>query len=203
MNFKKKIEIYMKKNEEINIKIKNNRIVILSNFNQDHYEKIIKKAKKIKFLLVDCDGVMTDGGMYYTEDGGELKKFNTRDGMGISLLREKGIIVGIITGERLDLIRRRAEKLGVEELFMGINNKMDVLNKILEKYNTKYEEIAYIGDDLNDLDIIKKVGLSFCVKDAVEKIKKLSDFIIDKNGGEGAIREVAEIILNAQKIKDK
>ncbi|MBV4428317.1 acylneuraminate cytidylyltransferase [Clostridium tyrobutyricum] len=174
--------------------------IIVENLLKKRYNKknsqFREKAKKIKAVFMDCDGVLTDGGMYYSEKGDELKKFNTRDGMSIQLLKEKGYIVGIITGEKCELVSRRAEKLNIDELYMGIKDKISVINLILKKYNLSYDEIAYIGDDINDVEIIKKVGLGCCVRDGMKIVQDSSDYITKKNGGHGAVREIVEMILN-------
>lgn len=154
-----------------------------------------KITKKIKCVLADSDGVLTDGGMYYSENGDELKKFNTKDGMGFKLLKEAGIITGIITGENRELVRRRAEKMKVDEVYLGIQDKMKVLDEICTKYHLDYEEVAYIGDDINDLEVIKAVGLGCTVKNGMECVKEVAKIITDAKGGEGALREIAEIIL--------
>ena len=154
--------------------------------------------KKIKCVLTDSDGVLTDGGMYYSENGDELKKFNTKDGMGFKLLRESGIMTGIITGENIELVRRRAEKMKVDEVYLGIQDKMKILDEICSKYNLKYDEIAYIGDDINDLEVIKTVGLGCTVNDGMECVKEVANVITKAKGGEGAVREVVEIILKAR-----
>jgi N-acylneuraminate cytidylyltransferase len=154
-----------------------------------------EKARKIKCLLTDSDGVLTDGGMYYSENGDELKKFNTKDGMGFRFLREKGFLTGIITGENIDLVRRRAEKMKVDVLYMGIQDKRKALDEICEKYGLEYEEIAYIGDDINDLEVINTVGLACTVNDGMQCIKEAADYITNADGGKGAVREVVELLL--------
>lgn len=150
---------------------------------------------KIKCFLTDSDGVMTDGGMYYSENGDELKKFNTKDGMGFKLLRDAKIITGIITGENIELVRRRAEKIKADEVYLGVHNKMEILNEICSKYDLKYEEIAYIGDDINDMEVIQKVGLGCAVFDGMECVKNVAKVVTQAKGGEGAVREIAEMIL--------
>lgn len=150
---------------------------------------------KIKCVLTDNDGVLTDGGMYYSENGDELKKFNTKDGMGFRLLREAGIITGIITGENIELVKRRAEKMKADVVYLGIQNKLDIIDKICSKYNLNYEEIAYIGDDINDLEVVRTVGLGCSVYDGMECVKEAAKIITKAKGGEGAVREVAEMIL--------
>lgn len=157
--------------------------------------ELIERLRKIKLLITDSDGVLTDGGMYYSEKGDELKKFNTRDGMGVQLLREIGIKTIIITGENIDLVKRRANKLGIDEIYMGVKDKEPLVREISIKHKLKLEEIAYIGDDINDLDAIKLVGLGCCVADGATKVKKASRYITKVKGGEGALREVAELII--------
>lgn len=159
---------------------------------------VIEKLKNIKCLLTDSDGVLTDGGMYYTENGDELKKFNTKDGMGFKLLREAGFITGIITGENIELVRRRAEKMKVDEVYLGIQDKLKTLNEICTKYDVKYEEIAYIGDDINDIEVIKAVGFGCTVNDGMQCVKDVADYIANVKGGQGAVREVVELILKTK-----
>lgn len=150
---------------------------------------------KIKMLLTDSDGVLTDGGMYYSETGDEMKKFNTKDGMAFQLLKNNGIIVGIITGEERELVRNRANKMKVDELHMGIKDKIQVVRSLCKKYDIGMDQVAYIGDDINDLDVIKEVGFGCSVNDAMECVKNIAKYVTKTNGGSGAVREVAEIIL--------
>lgn len=150
---------------------------------------------QVKMVLTDSDGVLTDGGMYYGESGEELKKFQAKDGMGFQLLREKGILTGIITGEKNGLIQRRAEKLRVNELFMGVSDKLSVVRQIAEKYHLQLSEIAFVGDDVNDLECMGACGFSACPSDAVGEVQRAADYICLKKGGKGAFREVAERIL--------
>ncbi len=149
----------------------------------------------IKMLLADCDGVMTDGGMYYSEQGDEIKKFNTKDGMAIQRLRNYGIRFGIITGEDIELVRRRAEKLKADECYIGVPDKVVVLNEICEKYGLDYQQIAYIGDDCNDVNVLKKVGFPCSVPNGMPEAREVALYVTSVQGGEGAIREVAELIL--------
>lgn len=161
------------------------------------FKKIpMEDLSKIKILLTDSDGVLTDGGMYYTENGDEMKKFNTKDGMAFELLRKEGILTGIITGENTEIVKRRAQKLNLDELYMGVKNKVEVIDIICKKYNIKYENIAYIGDDINDLDVIKLVGFGCCVEDSIEIIKPYAKYITKAKGGDGAVREIAQLIIS-------
>jgi N-acylneuraminate cytidylyltransferase len=147
---------------------------------------------QIKMFLTDCDGTLTDGGMYYSADGEELKKFNTRDGVGLRLLKENGIITGIITSENSEIVKRRAEKLKLDECLVGVENKLETVNKLCAKYGIDISETAYIGDDINDLEVIKSVGFSACPADANETIKSVVSFVTTARGGGGAVREAGE-----------
>ena len=150
---------------------------------------------EIKMFLTDCDGCLTDGGMYYTEHGDELKKFNTRDGMGFALLREQGIITGIITSENVDLNRRRAEKLKLDILEAGCKDKHAAVKRICQERGITLENVCYIGDDINDIETIKAVGYGCCPSDAMPEVKKVADYITSAFGGKGVIREVVEKIF--------
>lgn len=155
----------------------------------------LNKLKNIKLLAMDCDGVLTDAGMYYSNSGEELKKFNTRDGHGLGLLRETGIKTAIITGEESQLVANRAEKLKIDDLFMGVTDKSATLDQLLRKYNLQEEEVAYIGDDLNDLPVMNRNLLSFAVQDAVLQVKKQARYILNRSGGKGSVREVCDLII--------
>ena len=156
---------------------------------------LIEIIKNVKLLITDCDGVLTDGGMYYSENGDELKKFNTKDGMGVRRLREIGIDTIIITGEKTELVKRRAMKLGINEAHLGIKDKKPLVIEIAQKRGLRLEEIAYIGDDINDLEAIDAVGLGCSVSDGLESVKKVAKYITLAKGGDGALREIAELIL--------
>ena len=152
-------------------------------------------VQEIKMFLTDCDGCLTDGGMYYSEKGDELKKFNTRDGMAFKLLREKGIITGIITSENVELNKRRAEKLKLDILETGCTNKVETIKKLCKERNIATENVAYVGDDINDLEVIKMVGLGCCPADAVAVVRNAAKVITKAKGGEGVIREVVDVIV--------
>lgn len=149
-----------------------------------------KVTPKIKMFLTDCDGCLTDCGMYYSEKGDELKKFNTRDGMGFDLLKKQGIITGIITSENVDLNRRRAEKLKLDILEAGCKDKAEAIRKYSEQYGIALENVCYIGDDINDIEAIKMVGLGCCPADAMQEVRVMADYVARAKGGEGVIREV-------------
>ena len=158
----------------------------------DSLEELQHKAEKIKIFLTDSDGCLTDGGMYYTESGDEIKKFNAKDGMGISLLRQKGIVVGIVTGEDVEMVRRRAQKLKLTEVHCGIKDKLDVVKKICDKYQCALENVAYVGDDINDMEVLRAVGLGFSVANGIQEVKEAADYVTKNKGGEGAIREIVD-----------
>ncbi|TBH76552.1 KdsC family phosphatase [Aquirufa nivalisilvae] len=159
------------------------------------------QLESIKLVLTDCDGVLTDGGVYYGESGEVLKKFNIRDGMGVERLRKLGgIQTGIITGEISPSLVKRAEKLQISELHVGIKDKERVLSEILEKYGLQPYQVAYIGDDVNDLVVLPFVGVFFCPADALDQVKKVASRVLSMKGGEGCFREMAELILQAQGI---
>lgn len=168
----------------------------------DIIEVLLKSKKKlyipkdIKMLITDSDGVLTDGGMYYSENGDELKKFNTKDGVAFQILRENNIKTGIITGEKGELIKNRAEKLKTDELYMGITDKLTIVKEICNKHNISLNQVAYIGDDINDLQVIKNVGFGCAVNDAMNCVKKCAKYVTKVNGGDGAVREVAQLIIN-------
>lgn len=158
-----------------------------------------REIPEIKMFLTDCDGCLTDGGMYYSEHGDELKKFNTRDGMGFALLREKGIITGIITSESVDLNRRRAEKLKLDILETGCKDKVATVKRICEERGIDLANVAYIGDDVNDLEVIKMVGFGCCPADAMPQVREAAKLVTKAKGGEGVIREVVEKIHGSNK----
>lgn len=148
-----------------------------------------------KLVLTDIDGVWTDGGMYYDDQNRELKKFNTFDSSGVILLRLAGINTGILTGENTEIVRRRAAKLGIDILHMGVKDKLKVAREIAAQKGIKLSEIAYIGDDLNDIALLKKVGLSATPSGAPDYVLKHADLKLKLKGGEGVFREFALRIL--------
>lgn len=157
------------------------------------------RARQLKWVLTDCDGVLTDGGVYYSERGEELKRFDIRDGMGVERLRNlAGIEAGIVTGEFSGSVSRRAEKLGIVECHLGAKDKRAVLLSIMERLNLNSREVAYLGDDVNDLPAFGVVGLTACPGDALDQVKAAADMILERPGGCGAFREFVEIVLKAR-----
>ncbi|HAP38985.1 MAG: HAD hydrolase family protein [Nitrospira sp.] len=149
-------------------------------------------------FATDVDGVLTDAGMYYSESGDEWKKFHTRDGMGIKLLQKAGLITAIITQESTKMVMRRAQKLTIPEVHQGAYDKLTVLNDLIARYGLTMEQVAYIGDDVNDLQALGAVGFSACPADGIPQVQQTVRYICKKKGGEGAVREIADLILEAQ-----
>jgi len=159
-------------------------------------EDLRQKALKIKLLLTDCDGVLTDNGVYYSDEGEKMKKFSIRDGMGVERLRRLcNIETGIITGEKSPSLVKRAEKLLITELHPGIKDKITALEEILVRKNLQAYEVAYIGDDVNDLEVMSKVGITSCPGDAMKQVMTKVDYVCMNKGGNGAFREFAELII--------
>ncbi|MBQ0213068.1 3-deoxy-manno-octulosonate-8-phosphatase KdsC [Proteus vulgaris] len=161
-------------------------------------EQVIKKAEKIQLLICDVDGVMSDGLIYMGNNGEELKAFNVRDGYGIRCLLTSGIEVAIITGRQSKLLEDRAKTLGITYLYQGQHNKLLAYQQLLDTLNLKHEQTAYIGDDLIDLPVMEKVGLSVAVADAHPLLTPRADYVTRIMGGRGAVRELCDLILLAQ-----
>ena len=169
--------------------------IIIERQLQDRQKKEFS-IPEIKMFLTDCDGCLTDGGMYYSEKGDELKKFSTLDGMGFGLLKKKGILVGVITGERVELNRRRCQKLNLDIYEEGITNKLEIVKNICEKRGIALENVTYIGDDINDLEVIRAVGFGCSVANGMQVVKEAAKYVTEKTGGRGAVREVIDIIIS-------
>ena len=157
----------------------------------------------IKLIILDVDGVLTDGKMHYTNKGDEMKSYNALDGKGIEIWRRSKREVAIITGEKIKCISDRAKKLKIENLYLGITDKERVLEELKKKYKISSRQIAFVGDDLNDFKIMKQVGLPIAVNNAVPEIKKISKYVTKARGGEGAVREAVEFILKKEKTWQK
>lgn len=160
--------------------------------------KINIKLKKIKLVLTDIDGVLTDGGMYYTDSGEFMKKFNTKDSMGMELLLKHKIKTVFVTRENSKIVKKRVKKISIVDLYSGILDKKNLLTKILIKYNVNSNEIAYIGDDVNDVEIMKSVGFSVTPLDGNHEVKKISDYVCKTKGGQGAFREMSDLIIKSK-----
>jgi YrbI family 3-deoxy-D-manno-octulosonate 8-phosphate phosphatase len=161
------------------------------------FDKSIKiKAGNIQFFFSDVDGTLTDGTSYYSEKGEAMKRFSLIDGAGFYLLNKMKIAGGIITGENSPIVLRRSEKLKLNHCFLNVSDKLMHLQKFTKEQHITLENIAYIGDDLNDLELLKNVGLSFCVANAHVLVKESVDIVCTRNGGNGAFREAVEIVCN-------
>ena len=158
-------------------------------------------AKKIKMLVFDVDGVMTDGSITYDEDGKEYKTFNAKDGHGIVRMNKSGFITAIITARNNGTISHRAKNLNFTELYQGYKYKLPALEELMQKYNLTYDNVSYMGDDLPDICILEKVGLACCPNDAVKEVKNICNFKSQYNGGKGAVRELCDFILETQGIE--
>jgi 3-deoxy-D-manno-octulosonate 8-phosphate phosphatase (KDO 8-P phosphatase) len=159
---------------------------------------VLNKAKKIKLLLLDVDGVLTDGRIIYDSRGHDMKFFDVHDGLGVYVLRKAGIKTILITAKGSRAIGPRARDMQVEEIYENISPKSSILNKILKKYKVGADEICFVGDDMVDLGLMKLVGLPIAVSNAVPEIKATASYVTVKEGGRGAVREVAELILKSQ-----
>jgi 3-deoxy-D-manno-octulosonate 8-phosphate phosphatase (KDO 8-P phosphatase) len=157
-----------------------------------------KLLKRIRALVLDVDGVLTDGGMYYGPGGEGLKRFNVKDGMGLRLVLEAGIAVALISGEASEILRRRAEKLQIADVFIGVEDKLKTMEGFLAARKVAVEDAAYVGDDVNDLPPMSKVGLPVAVADAAPQVRKAARWITTRRGGDAAVREVCDAILAAR-----
>jgi len=167
-----------------------------------HTEEIGARARRIKLLLTDCDGVLTDGGLHFTFDGKRVmesaKTFHIHDGQGLKLAREAGLKLGVISGRISPTLTARARELQIDHLHQGIDDKLSVYEQIKTSEGLTDEQVAYIGDDLPDLPVMRRVGLAIAVADAVDEIREFAHFVTSKPGGRGAVREAIELILKSQ-----
>lgn len=166
-------------------------------------QKIKEKAKKVKMVLMDVDGTLTDGKIYILPSGDEIKAYDVKDGAAIVLAQLLGLRVGIITGKKSNNVLERARRLKIEDVYVGAINKLPVLESILKKYDYKPENICFIGDDIGDYSVMKRVGFSVAVADAHYKVKEIADYITEKNGGRGAVREVFDLIFETQGLYER
>ncbi len=162
-------------------------------------QKIRERARRIKMLIMDVDGVLTDGRIILGSKGEELKNFYVQDGQGINLALQKGLIVALVSGRKSKVVERRAEELKISEVYQGVSLKIEVYHKFLKKYGLKNEEVAYIGDDLGDIPPLRKAGLALAPANGVKEIKDIVHYVTRASGGRGAVREAIDIILKAKK----
>ena len=161
-------------------------------------QKLKEKIKKIKLIATDVDGVLTDGGMYYSSKGDTLKKFQAIDGMAVSILKRNTIPTVIITKERNQIVKQWSSKMNIDRLFDGIKNKEKIVPKLCKLYSLSENNIACIGDDVNDLEILKRVGFSITPKDGNLEVKKIVDCICKSSGGEGVLREICDLVISVK-----
>ncbi len=160
-----------------------------------------KNFARVKLLALDVDGVLTDGGLYYTEKGEELKKFNVKDGMGLKLIMEAGVEVAIVTASPSASVSFRAQKLGITHVFCGVEDKLRVVKELCQKLQLGLDEVAYVGDDINDLSLLETVGCPLTVADAIAVNKDVAIYVTKQPGGYGAVREICDHILLNKGIK--
>ena len=166
-------------------------------------QDILEKAKKIKLVIFDIDGVLTTGALFIGDDGQEYKAFNSKDGHGLRMLQDGGVDVAIITGRTSNVVEHRAKDLGITRIYQGKREKLPAYESLIKEMNLNHEEVAYVGDDVVDLPVMSKVGLAICVQDGHSFVKQHAHWVTERNGGCGAGREVCEMILQAKgKLQD-
>lgn len=161
-------------------------------------KNIKEKLKKIKMLILDVDGVMTDGRIIMDDEGREIKNFHVRDGHGLKILQRYGVKVAILTGRKSKVVEHRAKDLEIKYVYQKIYNKKEVFGEILKKHKLSADEVAFIGDDIVDVPVLKRVGFSVAVADAIDIVKNSVNYVTENKGGDGAVREICEMILQAQ-----
>jgi len=159
---------------------------------------LASRAKLIRLIAFDVDGVMTDGGLYYSDSGEEFKRFNSLDGHGIKMLKASGVEIAIITGRNSRCVEARALNLGISHVYQGVENKLEVMLELLGKLKLARDAAAYMGDDVVDLSVMRHVGLAISVPESPQLVRKHSDYVTQHSGGHGAVREACELIMSAQ-----
>jgi len=166
---------------------------------KDYSESLLKKASQIKLLICDVDGVLSDGKVYFSNQGDEIKNFNIKDGLGIKLLQKSDIEVAIITGRQSAIVAQRAKELDIQHIYQGHSDKQAAFDQLLEKLDIEASQVAHIGDDLPDLPLMNRAGLGISVADGYSFVRDNADWITPNNGGKGAVRDVADLLLFSQK----
>ena len=164
---------------------------------------LTSRAKLIRLMAFDVDGVMTDGGLYFSDSGEEFKRFNSQDGHGLKMLRASGVQIALITGRTSHCVTTRARNLGIEHVYQGVENKLEAMVDLLNKLKLSRDAAAYMGDDVVDLTVMRHVGMAVTVPDAPLQVRERSHYITQRNGGYGAVREACEMIMSAQGTLDK
>ncbi|MDH5435968.1 MAG: 3-deoxy-manno-octulosonate-8-phosphatase KdsC [Gammaproteobacteria bacterium] len=165
-------------------------------------QDILEKAKQIKLIIFDVDGVLTDGSLFFDNNGQEYKAFNSRDGHGMKMLKETGVEIGIITGRQSDVVKHRMLNLGIEHVYQGKLEKLPAFEELIAKLGVSKDEVAYVGDDVVDLPVMLKAGLAIAVQDAHNLVKQHAHWTTPSGGGRGAARDVCELIMQAQNTLD-
>ncbi|MCK9199804.1 MAG: HAD family hydrolase [Gallionella sp.] len=163
---------------------------------------LTSRAKLIRLMAFDVDGVMTDGGLYLSDSGEEFKRFNSLDGHGIKMLRASGVEVAIITGRTSRCVELRAQNLGIQHVYQGVERKLDAMVELLDKLKLSRDAAAYMGDDVVDLCVMRHVGLAISVPESPQIVREHSDYVTQRSGGHGAVREACELIMSAQGVLD-
>ena len=171
---------------------------LLSGYETNHLD-VVEKASRIKLLALDVDGVLTNGEIVYLSSGDELKIFNVKDGLGLVLASQHGIVLAIITGRESPMVEKRGRELKIQHIYQNVKDKTKVMHELAEQYHLSLEEICYIGDDLPDLPVLKMVGLSCCPSDAVSEVKEASCWISSFEGGRGAVRELTDFLIASKR----
>ena len=164
---------------------------------------LVSRAKLIRLIAFDVDGVMTDGGLYFSDSGEEFKRFNSLDGQGLKMLHASGVELALITGRTSRCVESRAKNLGITHLFQGVENKLETMVNLLDKLKLPRDAAAYMGDDVVDLTVMRHVGLAITVPESPQLVRDNSGYITQRSGGHGAVREVCELIMSAQGTLDK
>jgi 3-deoxy-D-manno-octulosonate 8-phosphate phosphatase (KDO 8-P phosphatase) len=157
-----------------------------------------RKLANVRLLSLDLDGVLTDGGLYYTAEGDEIRKFDVKDGLGLKLLLAAGISVAIVTTSDIPAIRHRGRRLGIEHVFLGVEDKVGTIATLADKLGIELAQVAHVGDDINDLPLLEKVGLGLAVRDARPEVRAMAAYVARRSGGQGAVREICDLLLSAR-----
>lgn len=161
-------------------------------------QQVLRRAKRIRFLLLDVDGVLTDGKITFTSDGHEVKSFDIQDGHGLKELAIAGVAVGLLSGRRSPAVDRRAKELGIEEVHQGIADKLPAYEALIARLGLGDEDVAYVGDDVPDLPVLRRAGLAVTVRNGHARVKRVAHYVTARRGGEGAVREVTDLVLRAR-----
>ena len=159
---------------------------------------LVSRAKLIRLIAFDVDGIMTDGGLYYSDSGEEFKRFNSQDGHGLKMLHASGVEIALITGRTSRCVAARAENLGIAHVYQGVGNKLEVMVGLLHKLNLPQNAAAFMGDDVVDLPVMLRVGLAISVPDAPQMVRDRAHYVTRRDGGQGAVREACELLMSAQ-----